>query len=266
VMVAGNVAPDDETIEHVIVSNYVQKLYIALLGRKATDVEQEAGINSLKLTDVSMESRSALIESILDKEEYYKNEYAIMRADLLSNADSSAMAQAKSTMEFALTLTSNPIEINYWQEQLLKIEPLIALEGNLLNKSKSIKEAHEIIVYNYIYDEINMGSENFVVSLFQNFLLRYPTATELNAGVNIDEQKSDVIFLNAINNREKLIDVFFDYVEYYEGQVRINYLRFLYREPTDDEIVLLVNQYKSTGDYEVVQKYILSLDEYAGLK
>ena len=65
----------------------MQKLYISLLGRKATDVEQEAGINSLKLTDVSMESRSTLIESILDKEEYYKtkesvNEYIKLAQDV----------------------------------------------------------------------------------------------------------------------------------------------------------------------------------------
>ena len=43
VYIEGNVAPPDETIENVIIENYLNKLYISLLGRKATDEEFSAG-------------------------------------------------------------------------------------------------------------------------------------------------------------------------------------------------------------------------------
>lgn len=266
VVVTGNVAPDDETIEDVVVSNYVQKLYISLLGRKSTDAEKDAGIAALKATNVSVESRNTLVSGIIAQEAYFDNEYGIMRADFLHNADSASFQESKIVYEFALTLTVNPIEIAFIQDALERIEPLIALEGNLKNGAESIKEAHEIIVNNIIYDEVNMGAENYVVSLFQNFLLRYPTVAELESGVDIYRGVPGILFTTSAKNKDELIEVFFDYGEYYEGQVRINYLRFLYREPTDDEIVLLANQYLSSGDYKDLQKYILSLDEYAGLK
>jgi hypothetical protein len=266
VVVTENVAPDDETIEDVVVSNYVQKLYISLLGRKSTDAEKDAGIAALKATNVSVESRNTLVSGIIAQEAYFDNEYGIMRADFLHNADSASFQESKIVYEFALTLTVNPIEIAFIQDALERIEPLIALEGNLKNGTVSIKEAHEIIVNNIIYDEVNMGAENYVVSLFQNFLLRYPTVAELESGVDIYRGVPGILFTTSAKNKDELIEVFFDYGEYYEGQVRINYLRFLYREPTDDEIVLLANQYLSSGDYKDLQKYILSLDEYAGLK
>lgn len=262
----GNVAPDDETIEDVVISNYVQKLYISLLGRKSTDAEKDAGIAALKAANVSLESRNLLVSSIIVQDAYFDNEFNIMRADLLHNADSASFQESKIIYEFALTLTINPIEIALIQDLLDKLEPLIILEGNLKSGVKSIKEAHQIIVDNNIYDEINMGSENYVVSLFQNFLLRHPTEVELESGVDIVKGTPGILFTSNAKNRDDLIKIFFDYNEYYEGQVRINYLRFLYREPTDDEIVLLANQYMSTGDYKAVQKYILTLDEYAGLK
>ena len=87
----------------------------------------------------------------------------------------------------------------------------------------------KIVVDNLIYDEINMGAENYVVSLFQNFLLRYPTAVELESGVAIFGGVPGILFTSSAKNKDELINVFFDYAEYYEGQVRINYLRFLYR-------------------------------------
>lgn len=266
IVVTGNVAPDDETIEGVVISNYVQKLYISLLGRKSTDTEKDTGIAALRAANVSVDSRNALVDGIIGLDTYYNNEYSIMRADLLHNADSASFAESKIIYEFALTLTVNPIEIAFIQDALQKIEPLIALEENLKNGTKSIKDAHKIIVDNNIYDEINMGGENYVVSLFQNFLLRYPTVAELESGVDVYGGVPGVLFTSSAKNRGDLINVFFDYAEYYEGQVRLNYLRFLYREPTDDEIVLLANQYQSSGDYKALQKYILSLDEYAGLK
>ena len=264
--VTGNVAPDDETIEDIIYSNYVQKLYISLLGRKPKDTELATDIVSLKVSSLSTESRNTLIAKVVAQEEYYDNEYNIMLADLLHNADSAAFQESKYVYEFALTLTVTPLEIALITNALEKLEPLIALEGNLKSGSKSIKEAHEILVDNLIYDEINMGAENYVVSLFQNFLLRYPTTVELESGAGVYGGTPGILFNSSAKNKDELILLFFNYAEYYEGQVRINYLRFLYREPTNDEIVLLAVQYQNTGDYKALQSYILSLDEYTGLE
>jgi hypothetical protein len=88
----------------------------------------------------------------------------------------------------------------------------------------------------------------------------------LESGVGVYGGTPGILFNSSAKNRDELITLFFSYAEYFEGQVRINYLRFLYREPTDDEIVLLAIQYQNTGDYKTMQSYILSLDEYTGLE
>ena len=124
VLVTGNVAPDDETIEDVLISNYVQKLYISLLGRKSTDAEKDAGIAALKAADVDATSRNALIESIISQEAYFDNEYSVMRADLLHNADSTSFQEAKFVYEFAITLTADPIEIAFYQDALDKLKSI----------------------------------------------------------------------------------------------------------------------------------------------
>lgn len=266
VLVEGNVVPPDETIENLTISNYVQKLYISLLGRKPTDIEKERGVQALKVAELSEEGRNDLMGEIIMNAEYYDNEFAIMRADYLNGADSADFADAKELMEFAKTLTNNPLEIAYYDDHLQRILPLISLEDDLGTGVVTVDSAHKLLVHNYIYDEINMGSENYVVSLFQNFLYRYPTAAELEAGKEMYADKPAILFATSAKNREGLIDLFFDHMEYYQGQVRANYLRFLYREPTGAEIKRLANEYKTTGDYKLIQKYILSLDEYVGIK
>ncbi len=264
--IAGNVAPPDETIESVTISNYVQKLYISLLGRKPTDAEKANDIEGLTTSSLSIDSREAVVKSISSKSDYIDNEYSILRTDVLNGADSAAFAGAKFVMEFSLTLTVNPLELDFWNDELSRIQPLIDLEANLNNGSKSLIDAHKIVVYNYIYDQINMGAENFVISLFQNFLFRNPTEAELESGKSMYNDVSGTLFTISGKTRVELLDVFFGSLEYYEGQVRANYLRFLYREPTDNEIALLATQYQIDKDYNAIQKYILSSDEYLGIE
>lgn len=265
-LIDNNIAPPDHTVENITVENYVNKLHIALLGRKPTEEEFNSSLNNLLNSNLSESSRISVIQSIHDQVQYFENEFSIMRSNFLNNADSAEFAEAKWVIEFAKSATSNQIEIDFWNAELLRIEPLISLESDLGLKTKTIKESHEVIVNNFVYDEINMGTENFVISLFQNFLLRYPTQAELESGKNMVDGKSDALFTEIGKNKNEFLSIFFNNNEYYEGQVRSNYLRFLYREPSADEISLLVSQYKKTGDYQEIQNYILSSDEYLGIQ
>lgn len=266
VTVSDNVAPPDSTIENITIDNYVQKLYISLLGRKATDDELSTGITNLTNADLSQESREDLFDEVIQSDEYYDNQFATMRSEYLSNADSSTFAEAIWVLEFSKTLTEEQVLIDFYDAALAKMQPLVTLEDDLRNGTKSVKEAHKIICDNYVYDQINMGSENYVVSLFQNWMLRYPTAAELDGGKSMYDGQSGVLFTETAVGRDGLVDLFFDHLEYYEGEVRTNFLKFLYREPTDDEIALLASEYQSTGVYLNIQKYILTSDEYIGIE
>ena len=110
-----------------------------------------------------------------------------------------------------------------------------------------------------------MGSENFVVSTYQNFLFRYPTNAELAAGKNIVDGNTSVVFLKVGKSKYDYIKIFFGTDDYYEGQVRYIFKKYLFREPSSAEIYLYSDIYKSTNDYKELEKAVFSLDEYAGV-
>ena len=273
ITVPDNVAPIDETIEEVTISNYVQKTYIALLGRKPTETEQNDGFDALKEANVSLESRQSFVSGILSasasstiEAEYFESEFTRMRSEYLNGLDSADFAGDKAILEFAKTLTANPLEIALYDYEIARLDLLIGVEAQLKSKSVNVIECHKVLVNNFEYDQINMGTENFVVSLFQNFYHRYPTTYELTEGKNMVDGKSALLFTKEGKTKDNLIDIFFSHGEYFEGEVRTNFLRFLYREPTNDEIALLAASYQQNQDYQEVQKYILTLDEYVGLE
>lgn len=47
ILVEGNIAPPDPTIERVLVEGYVNKLYISLLGREPSTIEFNQALNLL---------------------------------------------------------------------------------------------------------------------------------------------------------------------------------------------------------------------------
>ena len=116
-----------------------------------------------------------------------------------------------------------------------------------------------------------MGTENFVVSMFQNYFSRYPSSSELtNSKQMIDYDPnattSPVVFLQLGSSKNDFINIFFNYREFYEGMVRIQYSRFLFREPLTEEMASLTSSFKNSRDFKALQSYILSSDEYAGIK
>ena len=75
----------------------------------------------------------------------------------------------------------------------------------------------------------------------------------------------DVIFLQTGYDKDDFITIFFDANNYFEGQVRDLYLRYLFREPTSVEMSDKASAYKNSLNYKQLQKDILSTDEYIGL-
>jgi hypothetical protein len=132
-------------------------------------------------------------------------------------------------------------------------------------------DLHKLVVNNFIYDQVNMGTENFVVSAFQNYLMRYPTTPELTSAkqmIEYDPQAttSPVLFLQLGSSKDDFLSIFFDCAEFYEGQVRTQFMRFLFREPKTEEMAAQTSLYKTSHDFKALQRYILSSNEYAGIK
>lgn len=265
IIIDGNTPPPDGTIPNVVKENYVNKSYISVLGRKPTDSELLTGMTILNQHNLSVADRNQLLDAIFLKPGYNQRLYDISIATLLNNLDTSLITQDINV--FALLLT-DPQYQSQWpliQAEKTKLEDLRKSVADINSGALSLIGLHRRCVNNYFYDQINMGTENFVVSMFQHFLYRYPTDDELTQSKQIVDGFEGVVFLQTGHIKDDFLNIFFGCNNYFEGQVRDLYMRYLFREPTSVEMSDKAASYKKSLNYKALQKEILSTNEYAGI-
>ena len=265
VVIEGNQAPPDNTIENVILENYINKLYISLLGRKVNELEYSSAYNLLEDADMSIESREQLIDLIHANPQFHVNEYELARADLLNGVDTNSINSQIDAINAFLTTLTDSAEIQIYENARDDLLRLTTVPSDLDNEIISMSDMHRFCVDNFAYDEINMGTENFIVSIYQNFFYRYPTEEELVEASKSVDGFQGIVFYQILESKQEFIDAFVETEEYFEGQVRSLYLRYLFREPTAEEMTGLAYRYQNGETYKNVQKSILIIDEYVGL-
>lgn len=265
VIIGDNTAPPDGTISNVVKENYVNKSYISVLGRKPSSSELSAGIAVLNQHNLSVADRNQVLTDIFAKPGYNQRLYDMSIATLLNNLDT---AQITVFIYVFQTLLTDPQYQSQWpliQAEKTKLENLKKSVADLNSGAITIIGLHKRVINNYMYDQVNMGTENFVVSMFQNFLYRYPTEDELAQSKQMVDGFEGVVFLQTGTVKDDFINIFFGCNNYFEGQVRDLYLKYLFREPTSVEMADKATLYKNSLDYKALQKAILSSDEYAGI-
>jgi hypothetical protein len=216
---------------------------------------------------VTQESREILVENVQAKEEYYDNMFNIIRQDLINGVDTNQIREDYiDGFEEALENSDDPFEIQEIEEGLVKLYLLYNSTDDLKANTATITEIQGRCVNNFIYDEINMGSFNYVVSIYQNFLHRYPTEYEIENGVKMLDDEQAVCFGGNGNSKSDFNTLFFNHDGYYEGQVINIYNRILFRNPSSSESYELTTLFKSNKDYKELQKRILITDEYLGIE
>src|ERR1051326_3118518 len=185
IIIGDNTAPPDATIPNVTKENYVNKAYISLLGRKPSDTELSVGENILNQHNLSSADRSQMLDTILAKPGYNQRLYDICISTYLNNMDTAQITQNIALFGYLLTqpqYQSQWAQIQIEQTKLIKLKSsVIDLNAGTLDEIGLQKRATN----NYFYDQINMGTENFVNSMFQHFFYRYPTDDELSHSENM---------------------------------------------------------------------------------
>jgi hypothetical protein len=264
IIIDNNVPPPDHTIDSSIIQIYVNKAYINILGREPLPAEKSSAVAQLNGDNFSEANRKIFIQSLITKPDYHRNQYNIARIEYLQNLDST---EIEGQIYLYQLLLSQPQYAPFYdvlnseiaRMQLLKVT-VNDLEAGTLDRKGMLKRC----VNNFFYDQINMGSENFVVSTFQNFFFRYPTISELNTGKLMVDGGNAILFLEIGKSKNDYINIFFNTDDYYEGQVRYIFKKYLFREPSSAEINYYAGVYKNNS-YSALQQEFFSLDEYAGL-
>lgn len=236
-----------------------------MLGRKPVGTEQGSAMATLRTHNFSVTDRQQFIQTLFVKPEYNRTQYVIANDAYLNNTDSLGIAQDIFMFNFYLT---QPAYTAFYASFNFEIARLDTLQNVLPYLNAGIMDYRAMmkrIANNYVYDEINMGAQNFVTSTYQNFLLRYPTSSELANGVNMVNGTTSTLFLQVGQNKQDYINIFFASDEFIQGQVQLLFQNFLFRVPTSAEYGYYSNIYKTTNDYKQLQLAVFSTDEYAGL-
>ena len=264
VIVGDNTLPPDNTIENTTIESYINKLYISVIGREPTDTEFSTDFDIFRSANLSQSSREIVIDGLLNKAEYYNNLFILESEHLLLGADTADINQNIHVLNVLLS-NSQGLDSIYFAENLARMMKLQEVLPGLVNGTILNIEMHKRMVDNGFYDEINMGTENFVVSMFQNFINRYPTSFELQSGKTMVDGGNASIFLVSGNGKEDFINIFLESDEYFTGQTNILFNRYLFRHPTSEESINYSLDYINTQDYQLLQRRILSANEFIGL-
>ena len=248
---ASKLPADDLTM-----TQFLNKSSIYLLGRKPYAKEIEEAKWFFSESGFSQTSREQYILKLSGTNEYKLYLYQLGRNDLMNFIFNPDTLEIQNTINVWTKL--HPDE--YGRNEIVRLRRLLTIPQDLLSDSLNNIGLHKRLVNNSYYDFINMGTENFVISMYHNFLDRPPTKYELTQG-KLMVDGSDALFCGKHGrSKEDFIDMFFDSQLYYEGQVRMLYKRYYYAEPPAEFLSALTLEYHKTKDLRKIQAKLLSKD------
>lgn len=261
-----NQAPPDQTVETVTLENYVTRAYILALGREPDSAEFIQQVNALKAANADSASRRALVDAIFSDPDYLPRLYDQNRIDLLNNVDT---AEYTGWITLFSLYLQDSTYLFQWPVLQYELDRMILLRdafGELTTGAIDVRELHRRMCNNYLYDQINMGSANFVISTFQHLIDRNPTASEQQSGVSMVDGNNAVLFLQAGASKNDYLTIVTSARNYYEAQVVLLYRKYLQRDPGTVEMTTGTDRFLSTGDYTAVQRDLLTTDEFIGIE
>lgn len=273
-----NNAPYYDGIPKVKVQNYINRIFIDLIGREPLDAEMIAEENTLRAADFSFESREALIKKLQTntdfivgdssyKHAYYNRFYELCKARVLEAASDADMYYYAGLAQYAVTtdsLAGDTVSMMLSRMNKQRNIDVVRCQVQYRNAQIEIKDIFARMLYNSAYDVINMNTFNFVNSSFDNLFLRLPTSNEFTSGYNMVEYGTPQIFLGRSGqNRGDYLNIMVNSDEFYEGIIRWLYGYLLQREPTTVEVNTHMQTFFNDHDVQKLQISIMKTDEYA---
>lgn len=279
-MVSGNQAPDYDGVPTVVVQNYVNRLFIDLLGREPVDVEMNAEVAALENAGLSSDARVALVNRLMTstafvqgdssyKNAYHQRLYELFKARFLEGVSDEVIdGYIGNAAQCALadSLSGNAQGASASNSALQRLLRLKNARIEYRDGSIGVIEVVKRMMFNDVYDEINMNTFNFINASFDNLLFRYPTNAEFEAGyAMVENNSSALLFAQSAQDKSGYLDILVNSAEGHEGLVRLAYRSYLGREPSTYETYQLVSSFMTDHDLQRMQRTILTGDEYAGL-
>ena len=270
-VITDNTAPPFSGVSSVQISNYVNKTFIDLLGREPSLDTLDLFVNTLKVADFSEVAREDVLLTLMFsqryKNEYYNRFHDIYTTDYLGRVTEEEIDGGIllfTTFYDAAIQQGEELLAQLYQQLINQLIELKAAKDDYSSQAISINEYMRRLCTNFIYDEINMGSENFVISCFENFLKRLPTETEKASGITMVDGFSAQLLLQDGNTRADFTQIILNNLGFYEGLVIDAYRLLLAREPSSEEMGRETEIIRNDRDFQALQRRIMLSPEYAG--
>ena len=265
----------------VLVEFYVNRVFIDLIGREPFDEEMENEVAFLRSYDLSMEGRDSLIIKLQTdttfiegdssyKFAYYHRMYDILKVRMMEGASNADIAQYSSNAYQNYIVDSIAGEMLNAYKKLLdyhNLNDVLKSELQYYNGIIGIKKMHRRMIFNSVYDLINMNVFNYINAVFDNLLFRYPTLFEFDESYKMIADNTPQILLGQSGqSKYDFADIICDSREFYEGVIQWTYLTLMARVPTSEEVDKLMNTFYYDYDLQYIQRQIMISDEYAHFK
>lgn len=267
--VNGNVPPPYDGVPTLLVENYVSKIHIDLTGLKADEEDRDEAVTYLEENKLSSQSRVKVILDVMLLDSYHDRLFQLISQTMLNGMGYDEVQGVHTEYTYVRDLlyqSGDTFTAQYIDNELIKLGLVLDAPAEYKAGNISLNEYFRRFAYNLIYDEINMGSENFVKSCFENFFRRNPTADELQNGVQMVDGQPVKILLQAGNNKADFLEILTGNREFYQGRVLDSYLNLLLRKPESSELSGLTEDFITSHDFRDVQAELIKSDEYAGFE
>ena len=277
-IISNNNAPYYSEVPTILLENYVNRIYIDLIGREPLDIEMEQDVQYLRDADVSQESRNDLLYKLQNdtnyvegdssyKFVYYHRIYGMLKARLLEGVSNSYIGQDLNNWYNAYQDALAAGDVLSANKKLLQyniLNDVLLSELQYYHGEIEINEMHRRMIYNSVYDNIHMNTFNYVNAAFDNLLYRFPTQYEFNQTYTmLQDNTSQIVLGSSGNNKEDFSYIITNTREFYEGIIIWSYQTLLARIPTVQELDYLMQVFYIDHDFQWVQRQIMKDDEYA---
>ncbi len=274
-----NEIPPYSGVPTVLVQNYINRTFIDLIGREPTDLEMEAETVFLEENNLSVEARTQLINKLMTDQTFIEGDssyyhayhfkvYEDSKARFVEGASDAELNQRYGIIRNGAVIDSLNGDMQGYEQKMLEANKLLAVVDARIEYREGLIDLLEMyrrMTDNAIYDEINMGSFNFVNATFDDLYYRFPTESEFQVSFEIIENNApQMLFGQVAANEFEYMQVLLNNSECAEGVVIWATNALLSRNPTSQEAFNFGNTFYTSGDLQIVQRSIMISDEYAG--
>lgn len=277
-LVCGNEAPNYYGVKTIKVKNYVNRLFIDLVGREPLDTEMDSLVAILEANNLNFATRDAIISDLQTdtttqssgdsfKYLYYLRIYELQKARFVEGLPDSEFSGAAGLQDYGAYLDSlfgDLMGYQFKKQQAQLYRDVINSLDEFMNDSITFNEMCLRMCYNGFYDEINMNSFNYVNAVFDNTFYRFPTQSEFNASYNMVEYSSaDILFSKSGSSKYDFANIAMNSPAFNDGTVSWVFKTFLARVPSQQELYTYSLHFQINGDLSYIIREVVKTDEYA---